>query len=60
VLFHEYFHGETGRGVGVSHQTGWTALAIRFIEDIARARAARRPSVLSAPLASGTEKEISP
>jgi hypothetical protein len=39
VLFHEYFHGETGRGIGASHQTGWTALAIRFIEDIARARA---------------------
>jgi hypothetical protein len=39
VLFHEYFHGETGRGVGASHQTGWTALAIRFIEDIARSRA---------------------
>ncbi len=38
VLFHEYFHGETGRGVGASHQTGWTALAIRFIEDLARAR----------------------
>ena len=39
VLFHEYFHGDTGRGVGASHQTGWTALAIRFIEDQARARA---------------------
>ena len=39
VLFHEYFHGETGRGVGASHQTGWTALAIRFIEDTARTRA---------------------
>ena len=26
VLFHEYFHGDTGRGVGASHQTGWTAL----------------------------------
>src|SRR5205085_3787179 len=24
VLFHEYFHGDTGRGVGASHQTGWT------------------------------------
>jgi hypothetical protein len=32
VLFHEYFHGETGRGLGASHQTGWTALAIRHIE----------------------------
>jgi hypothetical protein len=38
VLFHEYFHGETGRGVGASHQTGWTALALRCIEDIARSR----------------------
>ena len=26
LLFHEYFHGETGRGLGASHQTGWTAL----------------------------------
>ena len=26
VLFHEYFHAETGRGLGASHQTGWTAL----------------------------------
>jgi hypothetical protein len=27
LLFHEYFHGDTGRGLGASHQTGWTALA---------------------------------
>ncbi len=26
VLFHEHFHGDTGRGIGASHQTGWTAL----------------------------------
>ena len=26
VLFHDYFHGDTGRGVGASHQTGWTGL----------------------------------
>jgi hypothetical protein len=26
VLFHEYFHGDNGRGVGASHQTGWTGL----------------------------------
>ncbi|UFP96629.1 MGH1-like glycoside hydrolase domain-containing protein [Gloeobacter morelensis] len=31
TLFHEYFHGETGRGVGASHQTGWTALVARFL-----------------------------
>jgi hypothetical protein len=38
VLFHEYFHGEDGRGVGASHQTGWTALVARCLESIARGR----------------------
>jgi hypothetical protein len=42
VLFYEYFSGDSSRGVGASHQTGWTALAARFIEDRARARALRR------------------
>jgi hypothetical protein len=42
VLFHEYFCGDTSRGVGASHQTGWTALAVRFIEDMARKRTAWR------------------
>jgi hypothetical protein len=41
VLFHEYFHGEDGRGVGASHQTGWTALVTRCLESIAQARAAK-------------------
>jgi hypothetical protein len=36
VLFYEYFHGDTGRGVGASHQTGWTALAARLIDMSAR------------------------
>ena len=35
VLFHEYFHGDDGRGLGASHQTGWTALVARCIEDLA-------------------------
>jgi hypothetical protein len=39
VWFHEYFHGETGKGLGASHQTGWTALAIRLIEDLQTHRA---------------------
>jgi hypothetical protein len=38
LLFHEYFHGETGRGVGASHQTGWTALVLRLLRDVARSR----------------------
>jgi hypothetical protein len=39
VLFYEYFHGDTGRGVGASHQTGWTALAARLIGQVAQRRA---------------------
>ena len=38
VHFHEYFHAESGRGLGASHQTGWTALVIRLLDDLARAR----------------------
>jgi hypothetical protein len=31
ILFHEYFHGETGAGLGASHQTGWTGLVADLI-----------------------------
>ena len=31
IWFHEYFHGDTGRGVGASHQTGWTGLIARLL-----------------------------
>ncbi|HMG52260.1 MAG TPA: glucosidase, partial [Kofleriaceae bacterium] len=41
VLFHEYFHGDTGRGLGASHQTGWTALAANLLERVAIARGSR-------------------
>lgn len=34
LLFYEYFHGENGRGLGASHQTGWTALVANLIEEI--------------------------
>jgi Glycosyl hydrolase family 63 C-terminal domain len=44
VLFSEYFDGDTGRGVGASHQTGWTALAVRCIEDMVRGRVAPAPA----------------
>ncbi len=32
-LFHEYFHGDTGEGLGASHQTGWTALVASLIDE---------------------------
>jgi hypothetical protein len=49
LLFHEYFHGDTGRGVGASHQTGWTGLVAKLLQPrrdqikrAARPGAARR------------------
>jgi hypothetical protein len=33
VLFYEYFHGDTGVGLGASHQTGWTALVASLIDE---------------------------
>jgi hypothetical protein len=38
LLFHEYFHGDTGRGLGASHQTGWTALVARCLLDLGQHR----------------------
>jgi hypothetical protein len=35
VLFYEYFHGDTGSGLGSSHQTGWTALIAELINEMA-------------------------
>ncbi|HMO18010.1 MAG TPA: glucosidase [Oligoflexia bacterium] len=32
ILFYEYFHGDTGRGAGASHQTGWTALVSKLLK----------------------------
>jgi hypothetical protein len=36
LLFHEYFHGDDGRGLGASHQTGWTALAALVLNDLGK------------------------
>ena len=33
IQFHEYFHGDNGAGIGASHQTGWTALVAKLIEQ---------------------------
>jgi hypothetical protein len=35
ILFYEYFHGDTGRGLGASHQTGWTAVIAALLEQTA-------------------------
>jgi hypothetical protein len=36
LLFYEYFHPETGQGLGASHQTGWSALVANFIDEFRR------------------------
>ncbi len=36
LLFHEYFHGDTGEGLGASHQTGWTGLVATLIDELGR------------------------
>jgi hypothetical protein len=33
VLYYEYFHGDTGEGLGASHQTGWTSLVASLIDE---------------------------
>jgi len=33
IPFHEYFHGDNGAGIGASHQTGWTALIAKLIQQ---------------------------
>ncbi len=36
LQFHEYFHGDDGRGLGASHQTGWTALVALMLNDLGK------------------------
>ena len=33
ILFYEYFHGDNGAGLGASHQTGWTGLVAKLLEQ---------------------------
>jgi len=33
ILFYEYFHGNSGAGLGASHQTGWTGLVAKLIQQ---------------------------
>jgi hypothetical protein len=38
LLFHEYFHGDDGRGLGASHQTGWTGLVADMVIRLSHRR----------------------
>jgi len=48
VLFHEYFHGDTGRGVGASHQTGWTGLVAKLLQPHTTERSTLRETLVGA------------
>jgi hypothetical protein len=45
IPFHEYFHGDTGAGVGASHQTGWTALVVKMIDELTAKQKPAEPAV---------------
>jgi hypothetical protein len=45
LLFHEFFNGDTGQGLGASHQTGWTALVAKMIQQTAEYAAPQHPPV---------------
>jgi hypothetical protein len=44
VLFHEYFHGDSGRGLGASHQTGWTGLVALLLQPRVQAPSGNVPA----------------
>jgi hypothetical protein len=49
LLFHEYFNGDTGKGIGASHQTGWTGLVTKLMQQSGEGRSSSE----SAPAAVG-------
>jgi hypothetical protein len=51
VLFHEYFHGDSGSGVGASHQTGWTGVVTKLMQQSGglRERKKTEPAAATVP-----------
>src|ERR1700682_3951039 len=48
VLFYEYFHGDSGAGLGASHQTGWTGLVAKLLQQWSEYAGQGRPPDVSA------------
>lgn len=48
VLFHEYFHGDTGAGIGASHQTGWTGVVTKLMQQSGESEQRTKSTVSSA------------
>jgi len=51
LLFHEYFHGDSGSGVGASHQTGWTGVVTKLMQQSGefRERKKTEPEAVTVP-----------
>ena len=60
IAFHEYFHGDTGAGVGASHQTGWTALVAKLLQQAGSPSRRPRQVEAIAPSTDLTEAERMP
>jgi hypothetical protein len=62
VLFHEYFHGDTGCGLGASHQTGWTGLVAKLLQprrvDAGAARRGKKPPGGNQPAGPGVSRPL--
>jgi Glycosyl hydrolase family 63 C-terminal domain len=56
VLFHEYFHGDTGRGAGASHQTGWTGLIAKLLQPHTTERSTLREALVNAALSAVSKR----
>jgi hypothetical protein len=51
ILFHEYFHGDNGAGIGASHQTGWTGLVAKLIQQCSEDKAHNKvPDLIERPM----------
>ena len=56
ILFYEYFHGDTGAGLGASHQTGWTGLVAKLIHQHAEYTLQQKPHGASAEFRTQAKK----
>jgi hypothetical protein len=57
ILFHEYFHGETGCGLGASHQTGWTGLVAKLLQPRKHESWEFCGPLQTSPAVSGSERD---
>ena len=60
IQFHEYFHGDTGAGIGASHQTGWTGTIARTMQLFAQMSMEDSLNLGKTSSLKGTKKPVQP